>query len=215
MKSDASVWCWGDNSDGQLGDNTKTERLTPVQVKGSGGSGTLSGVIEAASGETFVCAAKGDGSVWCWGRNDKGQLGNNTTSDSLTPVQVKGAGGSGTLTGAVTLAAGQKHACAVKSDRSVWCWGLNDKGQLGNNTTTNSSYPVQVKGPGGSRDSRRCHGDRCRLPSSRVPLSPTTRSGVGVVATKASWGTTRRPTASYPCRSRAVDGPAYSPTSLR
>jgi alpha-tubulin suppressor-like RCC1 family protein len=150
VKSDGSVWCWGLNGDGQLGDNTTTDRHYPVQVKGPGGSGTLSGAASAEGGEKSTCAAKSDGTVWCWGRNDNGQLGDNTTTDRTAPVQVKGTGGSGTLTGVDSIAIGLTHVCAAKSDGTVWCWGRNDKGQLGDTTTTDRSAPVQVKGPGGS-----------------------------------------------------------------
>ncbi len=148
-KGDGSVWCWGLNNEGQLGDNTTTDRPAPVQVKGPGGVGTLTGASAVTAGVEHACVVKSDGSVWCWGRNDKGQLGDNTTTDRLAPVQVKGPGGAGTLTGAVTIAAGGSSTCAVKTDASVWCWGLNNKGQLGDDTTTDRASPVQVKGPGG------------------------------------------------------------------
>ncbi len=149
-KTDGTAWCWGDNADGQLGNNTKTQSSTPVQVKGPGGSGNLTGAIDVAAGGTFTCAVKTDGTVWCWGRNDRGQLGNNTTTDQLTPVQVKGPGGTGTLTAVADLGAGQKHTCAAKTDGTAWCWGDNAKGQLGDNTTTERPAPVQVNGPGGT-----------------------------------------------------------------
>ena len=149
VRGEGSVWCWGLNDKGQLGNNTTDDSLVPVQVKGAGGVGLLSGAVSVAAGLKHACVAKSDGSVWCWGLNDKGQLGNNTTNDSLVPVQVKGASGVGTLGGVVALTAGESFSCAVKSDGSVWCWGRNDKGQLGNNTTKDSLVPVQVKGAGG------------------------------------------------------------------
>ena len=144
------VWCWGLNDKGQLGDNTTTDRWTPVQVKGAGGSGVLADVVSLGSGAKFNCAATVSGAVWCWGDNSDGQLGDNTKTERTVPVQVKGPGGSGTLSGVVDVAAGETFACGVKSDGTVWCWGRNDKGQLGNNTTSDSLTPVQVKGPGGS-----------------------------------------------------------------
>ena len=149
VKTDTTVWCWGDNGKGQLGDNTTTDSSAPVQVVGAGGVGTLSGALVVTAGEEFGCVAKSDGSVWCWGDNGKGQLGDNTTTDSSVPVQVTGPGGVGTLSGVSTVGAGLQHACGVKSDTTVWCWGLNDRGQLGDDTTTDSSAPVQVKGSGG------------------------------------------------------------------
>ena len=139
---DGSAWCWGTNSDGQLGDSSTSQRTSPVQVVGSGGSGTLDGVVDISTGEAFTCAVLDVGSVWCWGRNDKGQLGTGNTSSATSPVQVVGVGGSGTLSDAIDVAAGQKHACAVQADGDVYCWGEGNVGQLGNGTTSNSSTPV-------------------------------------------------------------------------
>jgi len=150
VKTDGTVWCWGLNDRGQLGDGTNDDHSVPVQVKGSGGTGTLTTVTEITAGLQHSCAVKTDGTAWCWGLNDKGQLGDNTTTDSSTPVQVKGPGGTGTLTTVTEITAGLQHSCAVKTDGTAWCWGLNNKGQLGDNTTTDSSTPVQVKGPGGT-----------------------------------------------------------------
>jgi signal peptidase I len=148
-KDDGTVWCWGLNDKGQLGNNSTTNSSTPVQVVGAGGVGTLTNVADIAAGLQYSCAAKDDGTAWCWGLNNKGQLGNNSTTDSSTPVQVVGAGGVGTLTNVAEIAAGLQHSCAAKDDGTAWCWGLNDKGQLGNNSTTDSSTPVQVVGAGG------------------------------------------------------------------
>ncbi|MDH3730798.1 MAG: RCC1 repeat-containing protein, partial [Acidimicrobiia bacterium] len=149
LKSDSTVWCWGLNDKGQLGDNSTTQSLVPVQVVGAGGVGVLSGVIDVVGGEGHSCAALSDGTAWCWGLNDKGQLGDNSTTQSLVPVQVAGAGGVGVLSGVASVGAGLKHSCAAKSDGTAWCWGLNDKGQLGDNSTTQSLVPVQVVGAGG------------------------------------------------------------------
>jgi alpha-tubulin suppressor-like RCC1 family protein len=149
-KTDGTAWCWGLNDKGQLGDTTTTDRSAPVQVVGAGGTGTLAGVSRLTGGDNHTCAAKTDGTAWCWGLNDKGQLGDTTTTNRSWPVQVVGAGGTGTLAGVTRIAAGSKHVCAVKSDGTVWCWGLNDKGQLGDTTSTNRSWPVQVVGVGGS-----------------------------------------------------------------
>jgi alpha-tubulin suppressor-like RCC1 family protein len=149
LKNDGTVWSWGCNACGQLGDGTTTDRKTPVQVKGSGGAGFLGGVTAVTAGYSHTVALKGDGTVWAWGYNDHGQLGDGTTTDRWTPVQVKGPGGAGFLEDVAAIAAGFDHVMALKEDGTVWAWGCNDDGQLGDGTTTWRSTPVQVKGPGG------------------------------------------------------------------
>ncbi len=149
LKSDGTVWSWGINSRGQLGDNTITQRKTPVQVLGLNGLGVLSGItaITASKSGTSAYALKSDGTVWAWGENAQGQLGDNFTADpAYTPVKVLDVGGSGYLTGVSAISAGQQFAMALKSDGTVWSWGYNATGQLGNNTTAQSGTPVQVHG---------------------------------------------------------------------
>jgi len=133
-RSDGTVWAWGNNDIGQLGDNTFVTQPAPVQ------SGTIDKVISVAAGVYHSMALKYDGTVWTWGYNDLGPLGDGTNTDSGTPVQVFG------LTGAVSIAAGDQYSLAVKSDGTVWTWGDNTGGQLGNGTTTDSNVPVQVTG---------------------------------------------------------------------
>lgn len=141
LKSDGTVWAWGRSWEGQLGDgNRGAPRGTPVQVLGSGGSRVLSSVTSVAAGGYFSLALKADGTVWAWGSNSAGQLGNGTNGDNATPVQVS------SLTGVTAIAAGDLFAVALKSDGTVWAWGHNDHGQLGNNSTTDSNVPVQVQG---------------------------------------------------------------------
>jgi len=86
--------------------------------------------------------AKSDGTVWAWGRNNKSQLGDGTTTDSSTPVQ----SAAGVLSGVTAVAAGNEHSLALKGDGTVWAWGSNSNGQLGDNSTTNRPAPVQVSG---------------------------------------------------------------------
>ena len=86
LKSDGTVWAWGDNGDGQLGDNTSTDRHTPVQVHGEDDIGNIEDIIAIAAGAWHTVALRADGTVWAWGRNDWGQLGDDTATDSWTPV---------------------------------------------------------------------------------------------------------------------------------
>ena len=138
LKSYGTVWAWGYNYYGQLGDGTNKDRDTPVQVSG------LSGVIAIAGGDGHTIALKSDGTVWAWGSNDSGQLGDGTTTNRNTPVQVSD------LSGVTAIPCGGNHSIALKSDGTVWAWGDNYHGQLGDGTTdTERHTPVQVLGSGG------------------------------------------------------------------
>ena len=127
VRSDGSVWCWGRNRNGQLGDGTATRHLTPVQVKG------LTGVIQVAAGYEDTCAVRSDGTVWCWGDNGEGEIGDGTHNAALTPVEVPG------LTGVRQVSAGWWFNCALRTDGTVWCWG----------EIVPSLVPVQVTGLSG------------------------------------------------------------------
>jgi alpha-tubulin suppressor-like RCC1 family protein len=119
LKRDGTVWAWGRNDAGQLGDGTTTGRHLPSQVGG------LNGVKAIGAGTFHSLALKSDGTVWTWGSNDWGQLGDETFTAHTTPVQVKG------LTEVVEIAAGGYHNLALKKDGTVWAWGANWSGQLG------------------------------------------------------------------------------------
>ncbi len=150
IKSDGTVWTWGGNSYGQLGDGTTTNRYTPVQVRDSSGTGYLKGVVHVSGGQYHTVALKSDGTVWAWGYNNYGQLGDGTTTSSNIPVQVRDSSGTGYLTGITKISAGYSHVVALKNDGTVWAWGYNNYGQLGDGTTTNSNIPVQVKDVSGT-----------------------------------------------------------------
>lgn len=142
VKDDATVWAWGDNSSGQLGIGSNDLSRMPVQVS------SLSGVTAVAAGTLHSLALKNDGTVAAWGSNGSGRLGNGdpTNADSLVPVQVSN------LSGVTAIAGGNSHSLALKSDGTVWAWGSNQSGQLGNGTSgsgADSNVPVQVSGLSG------------------------------------------------------------------
>jgi alpha-tubulin suppressor-like RCC1 family protein len=134
--SDGTLRCWGYNSYGQVGDATTTNRAAPVSLS------AFAGVTGVAVGASHTCAIVGGG-VKCVGYNTYGQLGNGNTTTASAPVDVSGLPAGVAVT---QLTAGASHTCALLADGSIWCWGYNSYSQLGNNTTTNSSVPVQVQG---------------------------------------------------------------------
>ncbi len=140
------AFCWGDNTYGQLGNGTTTKSNTPVAVDTSG---VLSGktIKSISAGLYHTCAVASDNNAYCWGANWFGQLGDNTGSDSSVPVAVSTAGALSGKT-VLSLAGGYSHTCAVASDNNAYCWGANPNGQLGDNSTTNSSVPVAVNTAG-------------------------------------------------------------------
>jgi alpha-tubulin suppressor-like RCC1 family protein len=138
LTTGGGVVCWGYNSDGQLGDGTTTQRLTPTPVSGLG-----SGIAAIGAGAYHTCALTTAGGVVCWGDNIDGQLGDGTTTPRLTPTVVSGLG-----SGAAALAAGRMHTCALTSAGGVQCWGYNASGQLGDGTATNRLTPTGVSGLG-------------------------------------------------------------------
>lgn len=133
LKSDGTVWMWGDNTYGQLGDGTTQSRQVPGQVLG------LSDIVAIGTGAEHTVALKQDGTIWAWGSNTYGQLGDGTETNSYTPVQIP------TISGVSAIAVGAYSTVAVKSYGTVWTWGNNLANQLGDGTTLNRKTPVQVK----------------------------------------------------------------------
>ncbi|MBM4396336.1 MAG: fibronectin type III domain-containing protein, partial [Deltaproteobacteria bacterium] len=144
--SSGSGKCWGSNAYGQLGDNNEpTDSNVPVSVYTPFWPPVPLLATDISAGDFHTCIARSDGWAKCWGRNNHGQLGNGTTTDSDIPVTVK-ASASSYFDGALKVGAGRYHSCAATSTGKAWCWGYNNYGQLGGHTGNASEpYPVTVK----------------------------------------------------------------------
>jgi alpha-tubulin suppressor-like RCC1 family protein len=139
IKSDDTLLCWGDNASGQLGDNTSgTNRLIPTAVNGGGTWKQVS------AGGVHTCGIKSDDTLLCWGSNNLGQIGDNTSgTNRLIPTAINGGG-----TWKQVSSRGY-HSCGIKSDNTLWCWGYNDRGRIGDGTCcTNLLVPTAVSGGG-------------------------------------------------------------------
>jgi alpha-tubulin suppressor-like RCC1 family protein len=139
--ADGSLRCWGANAEGQIGNET-TASAQPTAVPVTALTGAVS---QVAVGGAHTCALKTDGTVWCWGRNTHGQLGNGMikATPQLTAVPVSTLGST-----VIEVTAGLNHTCARKSDNSMWCWGQNESGQIGDGSTTSPRpWPRAVRIP--------------------------------------------------------------------
>jgi len=137
LKTDGTVWTWGDNTSGQLGKGTSgvgTGSLFPVQVTG------LTGVTAISAGNNHTLALKSDGTVWTWGDNFTGQLGNGT-SGNISPTAVQVAG----LTGITAIAAGNTFSIALTSGGTIYAWGSNSNGELGIGSTISKTIPALIQ----------------------------------------------------------------------
>lgn len=132
IKADSTLWCWGRNDSGQLGLGTSdADGGLPAQVAGGWS------IVSAGCGHT--CGIKSDGTLWCWGRNDSGELGiGDSGADQNLPSQVTSANDW------LSISTGCHHTCGIKADTSLWCWGNNNSGQLGDGTWSNEKSPVSV-----------------------------------------------------------------------
>jgi alpha-tubulin suppressor-like RCC1 family protein len=150
VKADGTVWCWGSNTYGALGigDTTVSSSTPPVQVVTAQGGPGLTGATSVGVSDTgyTACAITGaTGTVYCWGYGGYGQLGNGYKNNSsfATPVYVDAS--MTQFSGAKTISVAYEHACTYNSDMTVWCWGDNSYGQIGNGSTATSVlYPAQV-----------------------------------------------------------------------
>ena len=143
VKTDGSAWTWGLNTSGQLGDNTAVNKSSPVAVTHASGNTCWR---QISAGGSHTAAVKLDGTTWTawtWGRNDVGQLGDNTTVSKSSPVAVTHADGNILW---CQIDASGRNTAAVKTNGTAWTWGCNSSCQLGDNTTISRSSPVAVAG---------------------------------------------------------------------
>ncbi|OJU46117.1 MAG: hypothetical protein BGN96_06695 [Bacteroidales bacterium 45-6] len=134
LKADGSLWAWGYNAYGQIGDSTSgtgTNKIAPIQI------GKSKDWAEISAGGSFSMATKKDGSLWGWGYNVNGQLGNGATTNVIAPTQI------GTDTDWLTISAGTSHVLALKTNGTLWSWGDNTYGQIGFNAAS-ATTPTQI-----------------------------------------------------------------------
>jgi alpha-tubulin suppressor-like RCC1 family protein len=133
----STLTCYGNNSNGQLGDGTTSNSMAGVLA-------AISPVDQVAAGLIHTCARKlaATNQIWCWGGNNDGQLGDGTNGAKTTPINVNGVGD------VSKIAAGYNHTCALNAAGEVWCWGRNNQGQVGNGTATNISTPARAVASG-------------------------------------------------------------------
>jgi alpha-tubulin suppressor-like RCC1 family protein len=141
IKTDGTLWLWGNNSDGELGNNTRTRKSSPIQTVAGGTNWK-----QVGCGYYFTAAIKTDGTLWTWGYNSNGQLGDNTTGGGVptdnsksSPIQTVAGG-----TNWKQVACGASHTSAIKADGTLWTWGYNNGVELGDNTSADKSSPVQT-----------------------------------------------------------------------
>ena len=130
IKSDGTLWAWGYNQCGQLGDGTTIDRPSPIKI--------MDNVIYAVSGSWHSLAIKSDGTLWAWGANQHGQLGDGTTTDRPLPIKI--------MDNVIAASGRGEHSLAIKSDGTLWAWGYNQYGQLGDGTTIDRPSPIKLSG---------------------------------------------------------------------
>lgn len=168
LKTDGSLWTWGDNTTGQLGDNSVVKRSSPVQTVATGTN------WEQISSASIVNAGvsagiKTNGSLWLWGCNGQGQLGSNNITNASSPVQTISAGTSWSKVSVSTT-----HSAAIKTDGTLWLWGNGANGRLGNQAVANVSSPIQTISSGTTWK--------------QVSLASTFSSAIKIDGTLWTWG---------------------------
>jgi alpha-tubulin suppressor-like RCC1 family protein len=136
VRTNGSLWAWGSNANGSLGDNTVAAKTSPVSVVGG-----FSDWCEASAGGDHSLAIRTNGTLWAWGSNINGRLGDGTTSSRRSPVSVVGE-----FSDWCQASAGTAHSLAVRTNGTLWAWGVNAIGTLGDNSITSRSSPVSVVG---------------------------------------------------------------------
>ena len=132
LKNDGTLWAWGTNESGQLGDGTIINKPSPTQI------GTATNWVNIALGASHSLGITAEGKLWAWGSNNVAQLGDGTFIQRTTPTLI------GTSTNWVSISAGGGHSLGITSDGKAWCWGKNDFGQLGDGTLIDKTIPTQI-----------------------------------------------------------------------
>ena len=165
LKTNNTLWAWGNGEYGSCGDTLPVDwaRFVPVQI----GTSTWKTV---SAGNRTSFGIKTDGTLWAWGYNNAGQLGNGNTTDQRLPVQI------GTANNWASISAGQQHIVAQKIDGSLWAWGNNDAGQLGNGTTTNELLPTLIPVAGCTLGN-----DEFGLEINNFSIAPNPSNGITII----------------------------------
>lgn len=132
IKTDGTLWAWGANNEGELGDGTSTTRIVPTQI------GTATNWKKVVTGAQYTIGLKTNGTLWAWGYNSLGQLGIGTTFNRNVPTQI------GSAADWIDVDAGVEHALAIKANGTLWGWGSNNNGQLGDATLAIKTVPTQI-----------------------------------------------------------------------
>jgi len=159
VRSAGTVWAWGCNNVGMLGDDSSITRSSPVLVAGG-----FTDWCRISAGRRQTLALRKNGTAWAWGCNNFGQLGDNTSISRSSPVSVVGG-----FTDWCQVAAGEAHSLALRSNGTAWGWGINSSGELGDNCTISRSSPVSVVGG---------FTDWCQLSAGRSSSSGITNTGI-------------------------------------
>jgi alpha-tubulin suppressor-like RCC1 family protein len=136
LRTNGSIWTWGCNLNGQLGDNTTIAKSSPISVVGG-----FTDWCQVSAGGSHTSAVRTNGTIWAWGSNADGRLGDNTTIGKSSPVSVVGG-----FTDWCQVSAGSLHTVAIRTNGTIWSWGSNISGRLGDNTIVDKSSPVSVVG---------------------------------------------------------------------